>query len=252
MSEKPHCVVLTGAGISAESGLKTFRAEDGLWENYSIEEVATPAGWAHDPELVLRFYNERRRQVRKAEPNRAHLELVRLTAKWRVSIITQNIDDLHERAFAQRGAEQQASVLHLHGEITKVCSSANPHLIYPADNDTRLGDSCELGSQLRPFVVWFGEEVPLIPRAVQIVRSATVLLVIGTSLSVYPAADLINEAPHAPLYFVDPAAPVDTALSRVPFSRTENSGAGERSVRVIRKPATVGVSEVVAELLGSA
>lgn len=185
-SSRKHIIALTGAGISAESGLSTFRGNEGLWERYSLEDVATPSGWKKNPEKVLQFYNARRQQVRKAKPNPAHYALARLAGKYQVSIITQNIDDLHERAGSK-------NVLHLHGEIMKARSTIDPNLIYDLeDKDIAIGDTCAKGSQLRPHVVWFKEDVIKFPAAIEIVRCADLLLVIGTSLAVYPAAGLIE------------------------------------------------------------
>ncbi len=181
-----HIVALTGAGISAESGLSTFRGNAGLWERYSLEDVATPSGWKNNPEQVLQFYNARRQQVREAKPNPAHYALARLAGKYQVSIITQNIDDLHERAGSK-------NVLHIHGEIMKARSTIEPNLIYDLeDKDIAIGDICTKGSQLRPHVVWFNEDVIKFPAATAIVQRADLLLVIGTSLAVYPAAGLIE------------------------------------------------------------
>ncbi|SFH30072.1 SIR2 family NAD-dependent protein deacylase [Modicisalibacter xianhensis] len=199
---QPRLVVLTGAGISAESGLKTFRDGDGLWENHAIEDVATPEAWVRDPELVLRFYDERRTQVRRAKPNPAHHALAELEqAGFDVRIVTQNIDDLHERAGSR-------DVLHLHGEILKARSSIDPRLLYPLPRGgIKLGDLCDKGSQLRPHVVWFGEAVPTYPHACDIVAEADLLLVVGTSLSVMPAAMLVDQAPvECPCILVDPKA----------------------------------------------
>lgn len=199
---KPRLVVLTGAGISAESGLKTFRDGDGLWESHAIEDVATPEAWVRDPELVLRFYNERRTQVRRAKPNPAHRALAELEqAGFDVRVVTQNIDDLHERAGSR-------DVLHLHGEILKARSSVDSRLLYPLPRgDIKLGDLCDKGSQLRPHVVWFGEAVPTYPYACDIVAEADLLLVVGTSLSVMPAAMLVDQAPvECPCILVDPNA----------------------------------------------
>ena len=169
--------ILTGAGMSAESGLRTFRDSDGLWESHNVYDVATPEAWQRDPELVLKFYNERRKQIRKAKPNKAHLALAKLEKKYDVHIITQNIDDLHERG----GSKQ---VLHLHGEINKVRSTVDSRLIYELDHwEMKLGDACEKGSQLRPHIVWFGEPVPMIEKAIPIVETADIVIVIGTSLS---------------------------------------------------------------------
>lgn len=194
-------VVLSGAGISEESGLKTFRDSDGLWENYRIEDVATPAGWKKDRNLVLAFYNERRKQVLNAKPNLAHQALADLERKYKVTIITQNIDDLHERAGSQ-------NVLHLHGEIFKSRSTADPGLIYPINgSDLNDGEKCELGSQLRPHIVWFGEMVPALEEAASIISGADIFIVVGTSLAVYPAAGLVDFAPdHSEKYIVDPKA----------------------------------------------
>ncbi|MCC6937289.1 MAG: NAD-dependent deacylase [Flavobacteriales bacterium] len=206
---KERIVVFTGAGISAESGLRTFRDSDGLWEEYRIEEVATPEAWIADPERVLRFYDLRREQVIKAEPNTAHHAIAALEKGYHVDVVTQNIDDLHERAGSSR-------VLHLHGEIRKVRSTSDPALITELNSTSlRLGDRCALGSQLRPHIVWFGEEVPGLPLAASLVERADRLLVIGTSLQVYPAAGIIHYAsPECPVVLIDPNA-VDIRLGRV-------------------------------------
>jgi NAD-dependent deacetylase len=183
-------VVLTGAGISAESGLKTFRGDGGLWEGHRVEDVATPDAWARDPALVLEFYNERRRQVRAAQPNAAHKALVELEQAYDVHVVTQNVDDLHERA----GSSQ---VLHLHGEILLARSTQDPNSTkHLGDADIALGDTCPLGSQLRPHVVWFGEEVPALEEAAKVVARADIFLCVGTSLQVYPANSLIFAAPR--------------------------------------------------------
>jgi NAD-dependent deacetylase len=225
-------VVISGAGISAESGLKTFRGADGLWRGYRPEEVACPEAWRRDPGLVLDFYNERRKAVREAEPNAAHRALVELERAYDVWIVTQNVDDLHERAGSSR-------VLHLHGEIRKARSTQDPRLItHLGDGDIHLGDRCALGSQLRPHIVWFGEAVPAMEEAAALVRAADGVLVVGTSLVVYPAASLVFEAPKASRRIVvNPEIPDMVA------------GAGFEAVA---KPATVGVPEVVAELLAGA
>jgi len=190
-------VIFTGAGISAESGLKTFRASDGLWEEHRIEDVATPEAWRRDPHLVLEFYNQRRRGVVAAQPNAAHRALAELQTAANVHVITQNIDDLHERAGSQQ-------VLHLHGEIMQARSSANEALLYDTrGNDIRWGDVCELGSQLRPHVVWFGEAVPMFDKALALTAEADIFLVVGTSLAVYPAASLLQFVkPDAQKYIV--------------------------------------------------
>lgn len=200
-------VILTGAGISAESGLQTFRGSDGLWEGYNIYDVATPEAWHKDPGMVQHFYNMRRKSVLEAQPNEAHIALARLEKEHDVSIITQNIDNLHERA----GSTQ---VLHLHGEITKSRSTKNESLVYDIEGaELKMGDRCELGSQLRPHIVWFGEAVPMIERASEIVAEADLFVVIGTSLLVYPAAGLINyTAAEAKIFVIDPEKP---ALNRV-------------------------------------
>ncbi|MBD1365947.1 NAD-dependent deacylase [Mucilaginibacter sp. ZT4R22] len=221
-------VILTGAGISAESGLKTFRDSDGLWEGYNIEDVATPEAWARNPQMVQQFYNERRKSVLEASPNAAHFALARLEEKYHVTIITQNIDDLHERAGS-------TNVVHLHGIITRSQSSTNPRLTYPIDGwEIKMGDKCKLGSQLRAHVVWFGEAVPMIETAAQICADAEIFILVGTSLAVYPAAGLINYVPRdVTRYIIDPNIPV-------------SSGG-----RVVEMPfkATVGVPMLVDELM---
>jgi NAD-dependent deacetylase len=191
--------ILTGAGISAESGIPTFRDTDGLWEQYKIEDVATPAGWKKDQELVLNFYNQRRKQLKEVEPNAAHYSLVDLESKYDVQIITQNIDDLHERAGS-------SNIIHLHGELTKSQSSLDPSLVYDMDGwELTTNDKCERGSQLRPHVVWFGEMVPMLDKAISIIKEADIIIVIGTSMQIYPAASLVLYAtPEVPIYLIDP------------------------------------------------
>lgn len=198
-SGKPRLVVLTGAGMSAESGIATFRDKGGLWENHRVEDVASPEGWARDRDLVLHFYNERRRKMWSVQPNAGHVGLAGLERDFEVEIITQNIDNLHERAGSTR-------VLHLHGELSKARSTLDPNLVVEIGaRDIQLGDKCERGSQLRPHIVWFGEDVPLFPRAAQIVGSADVVVIIGTSMQVYPAASLIDHAPReARIFLIDP------------------------------------------------
>ena len=210
-------VVLSGAGISAESGLKTFRDSDGLWENYRIEDVATPEAWAKNRKLVLDFYNERRRQVMKAKPNAAHLALAHLQNKCDVTIITQNIDDLHERAGSKK-------VLHLHGEIFKSRSSINSSLVYNIEGtELNEGETCDEGSQLRPHIVWFGEMVPALDEASLLVTKADIFIVVGTSLAVYPAAGLVHFASaESEKYFIDPAAVEINGFK----SFRENAGSG--------------------------
>jgi len=192
-------VVLTGAGMSADSGLRTFREMGGLWEEYDVMEVASPTAWENDQELVLRFYNERRKQLLEAQPNDGHRGLVELEKYYHVHIVTQNVDDLHERAGSSR-------ILHLHGELRKARSTSDPSLIYDIDGwELKSGDMCEKGSQLRPHVVWFGEPVPAMEEAINIVQAADVLVIIGTSLNVYPAAGLLHYAPpSAPIFLIDP------------------------------------------------
>ncbi|MBP6038958.1 MAG: NAD-dependent deacylase [Flavobacterium sp.] len=191
-------VVLTGAGISAESGIKTFRDADGLWEGHDIMEVASPIGWNKNPSLVLDFYNKRRAQLLTVNPNKAHEILAELEKQFNIHIITQNVDDLHERAGS-------SSILHLHGELLKVRSVANEKNIMHWKTDLNLGDCDEKGNQLRPHIVWFGEAVPLIEKAIEIVETADILVIIGTSLQVYPAAGLMNYVNQkVPVYYIDP------------------------------------------------
>ncbi len=191
-------VILTGAGISAESGIKTFRDADGLWEGHDVMEVASPQGFANNPGLVLDFYNQRRRQLLDVEPNSAHIALADLENIFDITIITQNVDDLHERAGS-------TNILHLHGELLKVRSTFNPSLIYNRTEDINLGDKCEKGSQLRPHIVWFGEDVPMLEKAIEITSNTDILVIIGTSMQVYPAAGLVNYIkPNTPIYFIDP------------------------------------------------
>ncbi len=192
-------VVLTGAGISQESGLKTFRESNGLWENHDVMEVASPEGWRKNSELVLQFYNERRKQLLTAEPNTGHKGLVYLEKYFDVQIITQNVDDLHEKAGS-------SNVLHLHGELKKCRSTLDPKLIYDIEGwELNLGHKCEKGSQLRPHIVWFGEAVPAMEEAIRIVEEADIFVIIGTSLIVYPAASLVDYVPsRSPIYIIDP------------------------------------------------
>ncbi len=193
-----NLVVLTGAGISAESGIKTFRDANGLWEGHNIMEVASPKGFNENPELVLDFYNKRRRQLLEVSPNKAHLNLVKLEQYFNVNIVTQNVDDLHERAGS-------SDVLHLHGELLKVRSSLNENDVIKWKKDLNLGDLCSKKSQLRPHIVWFGEMVPLLETAIKIVEKADILVIIGTSMQVYPAASLIDFVRlDTPIYFIDP------------------------------------------------
>ena len=224
--------VFTGAGVSAESGLNTFRDSGGLWEEYEVEKVATPEAWQRDPELVLTFYNKRRQQVLNAQPNDAHKAIARLEANYHVEVITQNIDDLHERAGS-------SNVLHLHGEIMKARSTASERLLYKVDEEIRLGDRCELGSQLRPHVVWFGENVPGIPTACELIARADIVLIIGTSLNVYPAAGVIHHArAQARLYLIDPATVDAPGLTNLHVLRDQASRAVPRLVDQLLMQAT--------------
>jgi NAD-dependent deacetylase len=227
--EKTKIVVLTGAGISAESGIKTFRDADGLWEGHDIMEVASPIGFDKNPALVLDFYNQRRRQLQEVEPNKGHKALVQLEEKYDVTIVTQNVDNLHERAGS-------SNIIHLHGELSKMRGVAYPYRIYDCTSDISVGDVCERGSQLRPHIVWFGEDVPMIETAVAECIQADILLIIGTSMQVYPAASLINfVSQNTPIYFVDPYPAV-------------NQGAYE-NLTIIAEKASTGVVSVVEELL---
>jgi NAD-dependent deacetylase len=199
---KKNLVILSGAGVSQESGLKTFRDMGGLWEQYDVTQVASFEAWEKSPELVMRFYNERRKQLFDAKPNAAHLGIADLENDFNVQIVTQNVDDLHELAGS-------TNVLHLHGELRKARSTIDPSLIYKMNNwELKFGDTCELGSQLRPHIVWFGEAVPNIQKALPIVQKADILVVVGTSLAVYPAASLVNYTQaEIPIFVVDPGHP---------------------------------------------
>lgn len=221
-------VVLSGAGISAESGIKTFRDSDGLWENHRIEDVATFDAWTRNKELVLSFYNERRKQLLECQPNIAHELLAKLETKYEVEIITQNVDDLHERAGSSK-------VLHLHGELLKVRSTKDEKLVYPWKKDLNIGDTCEKGTQLRPHIVWFGEQVPMIEKASEICKRADIFIVIGTSLVVYPAAGLIHYTDFTvPKYVIDP--------NRPNVSYTEN-------INYITEKASIGMQLLFDELM---
>jgi NAD-dependent deacetylase len=202
LSYMKNLVVLSGAGMSAESGIRTFRDQGGLWEDYDIMEVASIQGWIKNPQLILQFYNSRRKELLEAKPNNGHIGLAELENDFKVQIITQNIDNLHEIAGS-------TSVLHLHGELMKARSTVDPSLIYTLDHwEMKMGDKCEKGSQLRPHIVWFGEEVPAMEEAISIIESADYLCVIGTSLNVYPAAGLIHYAPdNIPVFLIDPNPP---------------------------------------------
>jgi NAD-dependent deacetylase len=218
---KKHLVVLTGAGISAESGLKTFRDSDGLWEGYDINEVATATAWKRNPALVLEFYNARRRNVKEALPNKAHYSLAELEKNFEVTIITQNIDDLHERAGSTK-------IIHLHGEIFKMRSERNESKVYSIYDDIHPGDKAEDGGQLRPHIVWFEEPVPMIEEASRIVRTADIFLIIGTSLVVYPAAGLIHYAPYQiPKYIIDKNIPATSIPNLTAIEKTASEGMEE-------------------------
>ena len=224
-----NLVVLSGAGMSAESGISTFRDAGGLWDRYPVEQVATPEGYARNPELVINFYNERRRQLLEVEPNEGHRGVAALEKDFNVTVVTQNIDNLHERAGSTH-------VIHLHGELTKVCSSRDPYNpayikeLKPEEYEVRLGDLAGDGSQLRPFIVWFGEAVPEIETAIRFVQKADIFVIIGTSLNVYPAAGLLYYVPDtAPVYLIDPK-PVDAH--------------SDRPIHVIREGASEGVKEL--------
>jgi len=224
---KKHIVVLSGAGISAESGLKTFRDSDGLWMGHNIEDVATPRAFKKNPQMVLDFYNMRRRDVAEALPNNAHLALAQLEKEYNVTIITQNIDDLHERAGS-------TNVIHLHGEIFKMRSSLDESIIHPIKTDIQLGDTAPDGAQWRPHIVWFEEPVPLIEDAALIMGIADIFLLIGTSLQVYPAAGLIHYLPEdTPKFIIDKKIPPTGAL---------------QNLKIIEASATVGIEEFVKEL----
>lgn len=228
---KPKLVVLSGAGISAESGIPTFRGVDGLWEGHDVMEVASPQGWAANPGLVLEFYNQRRKVALSAKPNQGHLVLAELEKWFGVTVVTQNVDNLHEKGGSSK-------VLHLHGELFKSRSLIDDQLIYPVEGwRLNLGDCCEKGSQLRPHIVWFGEEVPLMEEAARLTMEADILIVVGTSLMVYPAAGLLNLArPEAVKYIVDPNMP---QVNYMP------------NLILIEKPGGIGLKEVKKGLIKS-
>lgn len=218
-----HIVVLTGAGMSAESGIKTFRDADGLWEGHDVMEVASPQGFAANPELVLDFYNQRRKQLLEVQPNNAHIALSNLESDYKVSIVTQNVDDLHERAGS-------SNVMHLHGELLKVRSTYDELDIETWTNDLVLGDTCSKGYQLRPHIVWFGEAVPMIEKAIAVCQTADVLLIIGTSMQVYPAASLMHYVkPETNIVYIDPKPAI--------VSNTR--------ITVIADKATIGIKRII-------
>ncbi|WP_452220432.1 SIR2 family NAD-dependent protein deacylase [Lacinutrix salivirga] len=220
---KKHIVVLTGAGISAESGLKTFRDANGLWEGHNVMEVASPEGFKANPELVLEFYNQRRKQLLEVAPNQAHLDLATLENDFNVTIITQNVDDLHERAGS-------TNVIHLHGELLKARNIVSDNEVFEWKSNINVGDVDNNGHQLRPHIVWFGEAVPMMDKAVEICETADFLIIIGTSMQVYPAASLMHYTPErTPTYFIDPKPTIDS----------------NTLLTVIAKPATQGVKEAI-------
>jgi NAD-dependent deacetylase len=223
-------VVVSGAGVSAESGIKTFRDSDGLWEGYDVMEVATPEGFRKNPSLVLEFYNKRRAQLFEVEPNRAHIDIASLENDYEVHVITQNVDDLHERA----GSTQ---VIHLHGELRKVRSTKNPELILDWEGNLIMGQKGEDGQQLRPHIVWFGEQVPLMEIAYQIISDANIVLVVGSSMQVYPAAGLIDYAPRdAKIFYVDPNPNINHELSL------------RKDLEIIQEKASTGIAKVVQKI----
>mgnify|MGYP002580605824 FL=1 len=226
---KKNLVILSGAGMSAESGISTFRDAGGLWDKYPVMQVASAEGYVRDPELVINFYNERRKQLLDVEPNAGHIGLAELEKDFNVTVVTQNVDNLHERAGSTR-------IIHLHGELTKVCSSRDPYNpryvkeLKPEEYEVKMGDKAGDGSQLRPFIVWFGEAVPEIETVVDYVEKADIFVIIGTSMNVYPAAGLLNYVPRtAEVYLIDPK-PVDTHSMR--------------QIHIIQKGASEGVKEL--------
>jgi NAD-dependent deacetylase len=224
-------VVLTGAGISAESGIKTFRDADGLWEGYNIEDVATPEAWQRNPQLVLDFYNERRKQLLTVLPNPAHYAIASLDDHVETIVVTQNVDDLHERSGSK-------NIIHLHGELLKARSTVHENLVYEWSKDIRMGDQCSKGFQLRPHIVWFGEMVPMLEKAIEKIVDANIILVVGSSMQVYPAAGLVGYAPaDAQIFYIDPRPTLNYELLRW------------KGLEVIAKAATVGVPEVVKKIV---
>ena len=224
-------MVLSGAGISAESGINTFRDSDGLWEGHDVMDVASPEGWYKDPLLVLNFYNQRRAQLKTVQPNQGHLALAELAQYFNVSVITQNVDDLHERAGS-------TDIIHLHGELLKAQSSQSPSLVYPWLDDINIGDCCELGSQLRPFIVWFGESVPMLEPAIEKVTQADIVIIVGTSMQVYPAASLASYAPvDCQMIYLDPKPAVNHAVKQL------------SSLEVRTESAAKGIPKLVKELI---
>tara|TARA_R110002049_G_scaffold242128_5_gene415953 strand:- start:3979 stop:4674 length:696 start_codon:yes stop_codon:yes gene_type:complete len=229
---KQNIVILTGAGISAESGIKTFRDANGLWEGHNVMQVASPQGFTNNPALVLHFYNQRRKQLLTVKPNNAHLALTKLEKQYNVTIITQNIDDLHERAGSK-------SVIHLHGELLKARCTKDEFLVLPWSKELVLGDLSETGNQLRPHIVWFGEEVPLLEKGIEIIQKADILIIIGTSMQVYPAASLVHYVKqNIPIYFIDPKPNIKAS--------------DFNNLTILAKTAVDGVPILVADLIDKA
>lgn len=224
-------VILSGAGISAESGISTFRDAGGLWEGHDINDVATPEGFRKNPTLVLEFYNQRRRQLKEVEPNLAHTLIAALEKEYHVVVITQNVDNLHERAGSN-------NIIHLHGELNKVRSTKYPELVYEWENDLNIGDNCEKGFQLRPHIVWFTEEVPMIEKAVEEIYDAHIVIVVGTSMQVYPAAGLVGyAAKDAEIYYVDPKPTISHELNL------------RKNLKTIKEKASIGMEIIYKELV---
>ena len=230
MTNKKRIVTLTGAGISAESGIKTFRDADGLWEGHDVMEVATPEGFNRNPQLVLKFYNERRNQLKEVQPNKAHYELASLEEKFNVTVITQNVDDLHERAGSSH-------IIHLHGELTKASSSGDPSYVKTWHGAISSSDICPKGFQMRPYIVWFGEAVPMLESAIKEIANCDAIIIIGTSMQVYPAASLTSYAPlDVPIYYVDPNPTINYELSQ------------SNRLKIFKGPATIETSNAIQAL----
>jgi NAD-dependent deacetylase len=228
---KKKLIILSGAGISAESGIKTFRDADGLWEGHDVMEVASPEGWYRNKELVLNFYNERRKQLLEVEPNSAHVDIAKLEKKYEVVVITQNVDDLHERGGSSK-------IIHLHGELLKARSTGTPELVYDWIKDLSLEDRCADGYQLRPHIVWFGEQVPKLEEAIIEIENSDIVIIIGTSMQVYPAASLIQYAPNfSKKYYIDPKPAIS------------EDQASALKLQIITKTATEGMKQLLEELL---
>jgi len=228
---RKRIAILTGAGMSAESGLSTFRDSDGLWEGHDVYEVATPEGWAKNNQLVLDFYNDRRRQLNVVEPNAGHLAISKLEKKYDIQIITQNVDNLHERAGS-------SNVLHLHGELNKVRSTVYEELVYDWSNDLHLGDKCEKGYQLRPHIVWFGEAVPMLEKAIIQILKSDLMIIVGTSMQVYPAASLVSYLPEGKMvYYVDPNPNISYELAK------------SKNLKIVTKTAAEGLPIIIDSLL---